>query len=139
MGTAPMASPRANSPLRVPPYSRPPLVGSCIGGLGRSQSPLCKGPWPHLAAHLQVAKPWPAAPLQVAKPWPAAPLQVAKPRPAAPVGGLAAHSPPRCVYPDREDEGGQASSSLAISTRWISIAKLLQSDLATLAQRDGGE
>ncbi|RWW01606.1 hypothetical protein GW17_00035341 [Ensete ventricosum] len=48
------------------------------------------------------------------------------------------------VYPcipdlDGEDEGGQASSSLAVSTRWISAAKLLQSDLATLAQREGGE
>ncbi|RRT33915.1 hypothetical protein B296_00032728, partial [Ensete ventricosum] len=41
--------------------------------------------------------------------------------------------------PDGEDEGGQASSSLAISTRWFSTAKLLQSDLATLAQREGGE
>ncbi|RWW06060.1 hypothetical protein GW17_00030638 [Ensete ventricosum] len=41
--------------------------------------------------------------------------------------------------PDGEDEGGQASSSLAVSTRWISTAKLLQSDLATLAQREGGE
>ncbi|RWW59758.1 hypothetical protein BHE74_00033285 [Ensete ventricosum] len=41
--------------------------------------------------------------------------------------------------PDREDEVGQASSSLAVSTRWISTAKLLQSDLATLAQREGGE
>ncbi|RRT36859.1 hypothetical protein B296_00042509 [Ensete ventricosum] len=40
---------------------------------------------------------------------------------------------------DGEDEGGQASSSLAISTRWISIAKLLQSDLTTLAEREGGE
>ncbi|RRT61463.1 hypothetical protein B296_00013096 [Ensete ventricosum] len=40
--------------------------------------------------------------------------------------------------PDEEDEGGQASS-LAVSTRWISVAKLLQSDLATLAQREGGE
>ncbi|RZR99325.1 hypothetical protein BHM03_00028845 [Ensete ventricosum] len=44
------------------------------------------------------------------------------------------------VYPcipdsDGEDEGGQASSSLAVSTRWISTAKLLQSELATLAQR----
>ncbi|RWW37812.1 hypothetical protein BHE74_00057023 [Ensete ventricosum] len=27
--------------------------------------------------------------------------------------------------PDGEDEGGQASSSLAVSTRWISTAKLL--------------
>ncbi|RWV86989.1 hypothetical protein GW17_00051059 [Ensete ventricosum] len=39
---------------------------------------------------------------------------------------------------DGEDEGGQASSSLAVSKRWISAAKLLQSDLATLAQREGG-
>ncbi|RWV85909.1 hypothetical protein GW17_00052253 [Ensete ventricosum] len=41
--------------------------------------------------------------------------------------------------PDREDERGQTSSSLAVSTRWISTAKLLQSGLATLAQREGGE
>ncbi|RWW36584.1 hypothetical protein BHE74_00058381 [Ensete ventricosum] len=41
--------------------------------------------------------------------------------------------------PDGEDEEGQAPSSLAVSTRWISAAKLLQSDLATLAQREGGE
>ncbi|RZR87864.1 hypothetical protein BHM03_00015321 [Ensete ventricosum] len=34
--------------------------------------------------------------------------------------------------PDGEDKGGQASSSLAVSTRWISAAKLLQSDFATL-------
>ncbi|RWW06582.1 hypothetical protein GW17_00030080 [Ensete ventricosum] len=41
--------------------------------------------------------------------------------------------------PDGEDKGGQASSSLTVSTRWISTAKLLQSDLATIAQREGGE
>ncbi|RWV94910.1 hypothetical protein GW17_00042518 [Ensete ventricosum] len=41
--------------------------------------------------------------------------------------------------PDGEDEGGQASSSLTASTRWISTAKLLQSDLATITQREGGE
>ncbi|RWW61709.1 hypothetical protein BHE74_00031219 [Ensete ventricosum] len=51
---------------------------------------------------------------------------------------------PEIVYPcipdpDGEDGGGQASSSLAVSTRWISAAKLLQSGLATLAQREGGE
>ncbi|RWV80096.1 hypothetical protein GW17_00058681 [Ensete ventricosum] len=40
---------------------------------------------------------------------------------------------PRIPDPDGEDEGVQASSSLAVSTRWISAAKLLQSDLATLA------
>ncbi|RWV84297.1 hypothetical protein GW17_00054000, partial [Ensete ventricosum] len=41
--------------------------------------------------------------------------------------------------PNGEDEGGQASSSLAVSTRWISAVKLLQYDLTTLAQREGGE
>ncbi|RZS19591.1 hypothetical protein BHM03_00052043 [Ensete ventricosum] len=46
--------------------------------------------------------------------------------------------PPR-KHPDGEDEEGQASSTLAVSTRWISTAKLLQSDLATLTQREGGE
>ncbi|RWV78409.1 hypothetical protein GW17_00060630, partial [Ensete ventricosum] len=48
------------------------------------------------------------------------------------------------IYPcipdlDGEDEGGQVSSSLAVSTQWISIVKLLQSDLTTPAQREGGE
>ncbi|RWW14141.1 hypothetical protein GW17_00022106 [Ensete ventricosum] len=46
---------------------------------------------------------------------------------------------PCILDPNGEDEGGQASSSLAISTRWISAAKLLQSDLVTLAQREGGD
>ncbi|RZR79143.1 hypothetical protein BHM03_00004775 [Ensete ventricosum] len=46
---------------------------------------------------------------------------------------------PCILDPDREDRGGQASSSLAVSTRRISTAKLLQSDLVTLAQREGGE
>ncbi|RRT31255.1 hypothetical protein B296_00048803, partial [Ensete ventricosum] len=41
--------------------------------------------------------------------------------------------------PDGEDEGGQASSSLAVSTGWISTAKLLISDLVTPTQREGGE
>ncbi|RWV92959.1 hypothetical protein GW17_00044620 [Ensete ventricosum] len=41
--------------------------------------------------------------------------------------------------PDGDDKGGQASSSLAVSTRWISVAKLLQYDLTTLAQREEGE
>ncbi|RRT43528.1 hypothetical protein B296_00056352 [Ensete ventricosum] len=40
--------------------------------------------------------------------------------------------------PDGED-GGQASSSLAVSTRWISTAKLLESDHVTLVQMEGGE
>ncbi|RZS27889.1 hypothetical protein BHM03_00061422 [Ensete ventricosum] len=48
------------------------------------------------------------------------------------------------VYPcipdlDGEDEGGQLSFSLAVSTRWISTAKLLQSNLTTLTQREGRE
>ncbi|RWV88216.1 hypothetical protein GW17_00049715, partial [Ensete ventricosum] len=46
---------------------------------------------------------------------------------------------PRISNSDGEDEGSQASSSLAVSTRWISTAKLFQSDLVTLAQRKGGE
>ncbi|RWW38375.1 hypothetical protein BHE74_00056388 [Ensete ventricosum] len=41
--------------------------------------------------------------------------------------------------PDGEYEGGQAFSSLTVSTRWISAAKPLQSDVTTLAQREGGE
>ncbi|RWV84295.1 hypothetical protein GW17_00053999 [Ensete ventricosum] len=41
--------------------------------------------------------------------------------------------------PNGKDEGGQAPSSLAVSMRWISVVKLLQSDLATLAQRERGE
>ncbi|RRT62938.1 hypothetical protein B296_00002482 [Ensete ventricosum] len=70
-------------------------------------------------------------------------LAVARPWVADLACGLAA-PPPRWrsyIYildPDGED-GGQASSSLALSTRWISVAKLLISDLATLAQREGGE
>ncbi|RZS27771.1 hypothetical protein BHM03_00061295 [Ensete ventricosum] len=60
------------------------------------------------------------------------------------VGRLLGNLSGEIVYPcipdpDGEDEGGQASSSLAVSTRWISVAKLLQSDIATLAQREGGE
>ncbi|RWW47306.1 hypothetical protein BHE74_00046720, partial [Ensete ventricosum] len=70
------------------------------------------------------------------------------PQPAVPAGatpcGLAlAAIWLEIVYPcipdqDREDEGGQASTSLAVS-RWISAVKLLQSDLATLALGEGGE
>ncbi|RWV79762.1 hypothetical protein GW17_00059054, partial [Ensete ventricosum] len=69
-------------------------------------------------------------------------------RVAAPCGLVAGSRPSNrreIVYPcipdpDGEDEGGQASSSsLAVSTRWISASKLLQSDLATLAQREGEE
>ncbi|RRT38188.1 hypothetical protein B296_00055140 [Ensete ventricosum] len=46
---------------------------------------------------------------------------------------------PYIPYPNEEDEGGQASSSLTVSTRWISAVKFLQSDLTTLAQRERGE
>ncbi|RWV77725.1 hypothetical protein GW17_00061405 [Ensete ventricosum] len=82
-----------------------------IGGVGRSRLPV--------AAGLPVGG-WPPLLLAV----------------------LAANA--EIVYPcipdsDEEDEGGQASSSLAVSTRWISAMKLLQSDLATLTQREGGE
>ncbi|RZS24609.1 hypothetical protein BHM03_00057700, partial [Ensete ventricosum] len=62
---------------------------------------------------------------------------------AAPAGAvaLASGSPSgqEIVYlcipdPDGKDEGRQTSSSLAVSNRWISAAKLLQSDLATLTR-----
>ncbi|RRT33145.1 hypothetical protein B296_00030862 [Ensete ventricosum] len=61
-----------------------------------------------------------------------------------PYMGAGRPSSSEIVYPcipnlDGEDKGGQASSSLAVFTRWISTAKLLQSDPATLAQREGGE
>ncbi|RWW62483.1 hypothetical protein BHE74_00030380 [Ensete ventricosum] len=71
------------------------------------------------------------------------------PQPVVPMGDCCPDGwPPPCrweiIYPcipdpDGEDEGGQASSYLAVSTRWISAAKLLQSDLTTLAQSEGGE
>ncbi|RWV77859.1 hypothetical protein GW17_00061258 [Ensete ventricosum] len=59
-------------------------------------------------------------------------------------GWLPLLAPSEIVYPcildpDGKDERGQASSSLAVSTRWISAVKFLQYDLATLAQREGGE
>ncbi|RWV91237.1 hypothetical protein GW17_00046485 [Ensete ventricosum] len=38
---------------------------------------------------------------------------------------------PKILDPDGEDEEGQASSSLAISTRWMVAAILLQSQLKT--------
>ncbi|RWW38574.1 hypothetical protein BHE74_00056187 [Ensete ventricosum] len=66
--------------------------------------------------------------------WPS-PLAVAALQSAAPAGAALQGSVP-VVDPDREDE---ASSSLAVSTRWISAAKLLQYDLVTFAQREGGE
>ncbi|RRT63619.1 hypothetical protein B296_00012657, partial [Ensete ventricosum] len=85
-------------------------------------------------------------------PQPAAPLQLAN-RPYKAAGRGHARLPftrasfaekTEIVYPcipdpDGKDEGGPASSSLAVSIRWISTAKLLQSDLATLAQREGGD
>ncbi|RRT40887.1 hypothetical protein B296_00019424, partial [Ensete ventricosum] len=48
------------------------------------------------------------------------------------------------VYPcipdlNGENEGSQVSASLVVSIRWISASKLLQSDLTTIAQREGGE
>ncbi|RZS20340.1 hypothetical protein BHM03_00052837 [Ensete ventricosum] len=115
-----------------------------MGALAATDRP-CRGGWP-----------WPTAPLQGA-------LVVAGCKANRPLaGGLGrsrlplatSHGQPLllavlatnaeivypCIpYPNGEDEGGQASSSLAESTRWISIAKLFQSGFATLAQREGGE
>ncbi|RZR74625.1 hypothetical protein BHM03_00039599 [Ensete ventricosum] len=122
----------------------PPLV--CCYPCGR----------PHLAGGLAVA----GRPLQVVKPWLAATarglavashlcMQTAWMWPPLPHRQRLLSLPitttsAEIVYPsipdsDREDEGGQASNSLAISTRWISAVELLQSDLATLAQKERGE
>ncbi|RRT32080.1 hypothetical protein B296_00056630 [Ensete ventricosum] len=106
-------------------------------------------------------------PLQVARPWPVAPAGGLAVASHLCMQTTYMWSPPagnayfRCnkhveqfyviqshnteiVYPcipdlDGEDKGGQTSSSLAVSTQWISAAKLLRYDLATLAQREGGE
>ncbi|RZS07880.1 hypothetical protein BHM03_00038786, partial [Ensete ventricosum] len=75
-------------------------------------------------------------PLRAAAPAGGRPLQGAWPQPAAPCREIVYLGIPD---PDGEDEGGQASSSIAVSTRWIFAVKLLQSDLATLAQKEGGE
>ncbi|RRT66432.1 hypothetical protein B296_00026282 [Ensete ventricosum] len=78
------------------------------------------------------------APSIVAHPSPLLPLMPIEIRGKSNIGKREIVYP--CIPdPDGEDEGGQASSSLAVSTRWISAAKLLQSDLATLAQREGVE
>ncbi|RWW62985.1 hypothetical protein BHE74_00029866, partial [Ensete ventricosum] len=131
--TVDAAAPAGSSPLRVrrgqplvgwplaavpcghPTGSRPLRAVAPAGG-----RPLQGGPW------LQ-----PAAPTGGDWPWLSAPLQPATTSPSS-LYLLQTH-------PDGEDEGGQASSSLAVSTRWISAAKLLQSNLATLTQREGGE
>ncbi|RWV80212.1 hypothetical protein GW17_00058553 [Ensete ventricosum] len=98
---------------------------------------------------LQVARPWPTAPIgglavashlcmQTACMWP--PLPRRQCLLSLPIAATRAEIVYPCIPdPDGEDERGQASSFLAVSTRWISAAKLLQSDLATLAQREGGE
>ncbi|RZS04241.1 hypothetical protein BHM03_00034548, partial [Ensete ventricosum] len=121
------------SPLQVP-RSRPPLRASCYKRL----SPPTGCPQPTvLAGDASARKRRPLrSPLASLSSWPW--LQ-----PAAPLQGALVAAWREIVYPcipdpDREDEGGQASS-LVVSTRWISVAKLLQSDLATLAQREGGE
>ncbi|RWW69263.1 hypothetical protein BHE74_00023158 [Ensete ventricosum] len=100
-----------------------------------------------------------AAPARGFWPWQAAPLQGALVVAGLAVGGRPCMGASRgwpplllvvlatnaeIVYPyipdpDGEDEEGQTFSSLAVSTQWISVARLLQSDLATLAQREGGE
>ncbi|RWW56717.1 hypothetical protein BHE74_00036548 [Ensete ventricosum] len=141
---SPQARPRALCPQATVTIGGHRVAGSfpCrwllpVGGLGRSRPPLY-GAWP-----------WPAATT-----WGLAvigrPCRGPGPWPATLIGGLAV-APflfPHFLYcenaarteivypcipnPDTEDEGGQASSSLTVSTQWISVAKLLQSDLVTL-------
>ncbi|RWW36691.1 hypothetical protein BHE74_00058267, partial [Ensete ventricosum] len=128
-------------PLAAWPRALPMPAGAAPASVSHARG------WPCLlaAAPARGFWPWPAAPLQGA--WAAAgcPLQPAWPWVADPAWGLAVVGRSSSsqfllrMHPDREDKGGQASSSLAVSARWISVAKLLQSDLATLAQREGGE
>ncbi|RZR73278.1 hypothetical protein BHM03_00022262, partial [Ensete ventricosum] len=137
-------------PCRRQPLRAVPLPADCLptdaelgvgrplrAGRGRSsadrwQQPLRRG----CGCRVVVGRPFAWGPwLQ-----PPTPLQVA----GHPCKGAGRGHAREIVYPcipdpDGEDEGGQASSSLAVSTRWISAAKLLQSGLATLAQREGGE
>ncbi|RRT45837.1 hypothetical protein B296_00021021, partial [Ensete ventricosum] len=138
---------RRQPPLRPTP---PPLLAVGLAGGGRllrattpcgrpAIGPLCerrtvsgctRGRLPHLRT--SCSRSCPQVP----------PLRTAAP--ASDVGLPYGLLPLEIVYPcipdsNGENDGGQASSSLAVSTRWISIAKLLQSDLATLAQRKGGE
>ncbi|RZS10822.1 hypothetical protein BHM03_00042093 [Ensete ventricosum] len=107
--------PLATEPAEWPRAGTAPLRA----GPDRSWPPLCRGPrlQPVTPLHGGLGCSW--SPL--AGGWP--PLQ----------GGWLEIVYPCIPDPDGEDEGGQASSSLAVSRRWISTAKLPQSDLATLA------
>ncbi|RWW37319.1 hypothetical protein BHE74_00057588, partial [Ensete ventricosum] len=117
-----VAAPCGLLPLRA--------ITTCRGH-GHSQSPLYRGALATAGHPLQVAMAVAShLCMQTACMWP--PL----PRWQRLLSEIVYHCVPD---PDGEDEGGQASSSLAISTRWISAAKLLQSDLATLALKEGGE
>ncbi|RWW40286.1 hypothetical protein BHE74_00054313 [Ensete ventricosum] len=151
------AAPAGGSPLQV--CHGQPLAGW----------PLATVPYGHaVGSHpFVLAVPAGGRPLWTIAPTSGRPLQVVDStlvggpwlQPVTPTGGVGPSQPPPCrgpwpqptapcsqeiVYPcipdpDGGDEGGQASSSLAVSTRWISTAKLLQSGLATLAQRERGE
>ncbi|RWV77447.1 hypothetical protein GW17_00061720 [Ensete ventricosum] len=103
--------------------NRPAIGGVAPAGgrAGRGRQPLAGRP--------QSVMPAGGRPLRAAAPAGGRPLQ----------GAWSEIAYPYIPDPDGEDEGGQASSSLAVSTRWISAAKLLQYDLTTLAQREGGE
>ncbi|RWW36126.1 hypothetical protein BHE74_00058882 [Ensete ventricosum] len=107
---------RAGRPCRGPGRSRPPLAGS----QAMADRP-CRGP--AVANHLC---------MQTTRMWP--PLPRRQCLLLLPVTITSAEIVYRCIPdPDGEDEGGQASSSLAVSIQWISVVKLLQSNLATLA------
>ncbi|RRT79182.1 hypothetical protein B296_00006138 [Ensete ventricosum] len=116
-GSRPRCCPVGSSPLWVH-YNRPPLMMRCCKRLcpWAAAAPVV---WSYLAMLAGSCR-WPG------RGWPA--LHGGWPWLAAP--------PSRYLRSEnvaRTHEGGQASSSLAVSTRWISAAKLLQSDLATLA------
>ncbi|RWV84718.1 hypothetical protein GW17_00053548 [Ensete ventricosum] len=151
MVAAPAAWPRARR------CNRPPSSDCPCGLAAGLRRPLAGWPWSQPAAPLKGALPQSIAPLHGGLGYSRPPLQGGWPwpYPVAPCrDSFAMKMQQECVErfyaiqshhteivypyipdPDGEDEGGQASSSLAISIRWISVVKLPQSDLATLAQR----
>ncbi|RWW82003.1 hypothetical protein BHE74_00009561 [Ensete ventricosum] len=131
----PRAAPRGRA---MPPCAGAAPVGAAalIGdssGRGAAYCGLATGSRPLQPGMPVGDRAWWRLPLQGALAAAGCPLQPAWPWVAGPALWLVA------PHLDGEDEGGQASSSIVVSTRWISVAKLLQSDLATLAQRERGE
>ncbi|RWV94130.1 hypothetical protein GW17_00043364 [Ensete ventricosum] len=111
------AVPAGGYPMRAAaPASDHPLQGAWLqpaaplkGGLGCNRQPICR---------------WPTAPAGgLAVAMPGCPLHLLLLLQKCSKNAEIVY--PCTPDPDGEDEGGQASTSLAVSTRWISAAKLL--------------